>query len=147
MVAARTLRGKSSIRSTIRRSQPSLVPASFRVSVAANGRSMKWSEMYSQWLRDSIATNKPYDQIARERVAAEGYDGPSRHYLPNTVIAPAADMSAEQVRVFLGRRLDCAQCHNHPYQNWTQNQFWGLAAFFERVCLISNTLTDSVTFV
>jgi len=118
----------------------------FRVSVAANGRSMKWSEMYSQWLRDSIATNKPYDQTARERVAAEGYDGPSRHYLPNTVIAPAADMSAEQVRVFLGRRLDCAQCHNHPYENWTQNQFWGLAAFFDRVFILSNTLTDSVVF-
>lgn len=118
----------------------------FRVSVAANGRSMKWSEMYSQWLRDSIATNKPYDQIARERVAPEGYNGPSRHYLPNTVIAPAAEMSAEQVRVFLGRRLDCAQCHNHPYENWTQNQFWGLAAFFDRVFILSNTLTDSVLF-
>jgi len=116
----------------------------FRVSVAANGRSMKWSEMYSQWLRDSIAANKPYDQIARERVAPEGYDGPTRHYLPNTVIAPAAEMSAEQVRVFLGRRLDCAQCHNHPYENWTQNQFWGLAAFFDRVFILSNTLTDSV---
>jgi hypothetical protein len=118
----------------------------FRVSVAANGRSMKWSEMYSQWLRDSIATNKPYDQIARERVAAEGYDGPSRHFLPNTVLAPAAETSAEQVRVFLGRRLDCAQCHNHPYENWTQNQFWGLAAFFDRVFILSNTLTDSVIF-
>ncbi|MCU1272824.1 MAG: hypothetical protein JWO48_255 [Bryobacterales bacterium] len=118
----------------------------FRVSVVANGRSLKWSEMYSQWLRDSIATNKPYDQIARERVAPEGYDGPSRHYLPNTVIAPAADMSGEQVRVFLGRRLDCAQCHNHPYENWTQNQFWGVAAFFNRVFILSNTLTDSVIF-
>ena len=53
-------------------------------------------------------------------------------------------MSAEQVRVFLGRRLDCAQCHNHPYENWTQNQFWGLAAFFDRVFILSNTLTDSV---
>jgi hypothetical protein len=118
----------------------------FRVSVAANGRSLKWSEMYSQWLHDSIAGNKPYDQMARERVAAEGYDGPTRHFLPNTVIAPAADMSAEQVRVFLGRRLDCAQCHNHPYENWTQNQFWGLAAFFDRVFILSNTLTDSVIF-
>src|SRR5258708_14119235 len=118
----------------------------FRVSVAANGRSMKWSEMYSQWLRDSIATNKPYDQIARERAAAESYDGPIRHFLPNTVLAPAAATSAAQDRVFLGRRLDCAQCHNHPYENWTQNQFWGLAAFFDRVFILSNTLTDSVIF-
>ncbi|PYT21436.1 MAG: hypothetical protein DMG57_38630 [Acidobacteria bacterium] len=67
-----------------------------------------------------------------------------RHYLPNTVIAPAADISREQVCVFLGRRLDCAQCHN--YENWTQNQFWGLAALFDRVFILSNTLTDSVIF-
>ena len=40
---------------------------------------------------------------------------------------------AEEVRVFFGRRLDCAQCHNHPYENWSQDQFWGMAAFFSRM--------------
>ena len=40
---------------------------------------------------------------------------------------------AEEVRVFMGRRLDCAQCHNHPYENWSQDQFWGMAAFFSRL--------------
>ena len=40
---------------------------------------------------------------------------------------------AEEVRVFMGRRLECAQCHNHPYETWSQNQYWGLAAFFGRV--------------
>ena len=40
---------------------------------------------------------------------------------------------AEQFRVFLGQRLDCAQCHNHPYESWSQDEFWGLAAFFKRV--------------
>jgi Protein of unknown function (DUF1553)/Protein of unknown function (DUF1549) len=39
----------------------------------------------------------------------------------------------EEVRVFLGRRLDCAQCHNHPLESWSQDQFWGLAAFFGRL--------------
>ena len=39
---------------------------------------------------------------------------------------------AEQVRVFFGRRLDCAQCHNHPYETWSQDQFWGMTAFFGR---------------
>ena len=118
----------------------------FRVAVFPNGLSTKWSDMYWQWIHDSIASNKPYDQMARERLAAQGYDAPSRHYLPYTVISPPAEIMAEEVRVFLGRRLDCAQCHNHPYENWTQNQFWGLAAFFDRMFILSNTLTDSVIF-
>ncbi len=118
----------------------------FRVAVFPNGLSTKWSDMYWQWIHDSIASNKPYDQMARERLAAQGYDAPSRHYLPYTVISPPAEIMAEEVRVFFGRRLDCAQCHNHPYENWTQNQFWGLAAFFDRMFILSNTLTDSVIF-
>jgi hypothetical protein len=118
----------------------------FRVAVFSNGLSPKWSDMYWQWIRDGIAGNKPYDQMARERLAAQGYDAPSRHYLPYTVISPPAEIMAEEVRVFVGRRLDCAQCHNHPYENWSQNQFWGLAAFFDRMFILSNTLTDSVIF-
>jgi hypothetical protein len=118
----------------------------FRVAVFPNGLSTKWSDMYWQWIHDSIAANKPYDQMARERLAAQGYNAPSRHYLPYTVISPPAEIMAEEVRVFFGRRLDCAQCHNHPYENWTQNQFWGLAAFFDRMFILSNTLTDSVIF-
>ena len=90
--------------------------------------------LYSQWVRKSIAHNKPYEQIARERIAALGFDGPSRHY---TLTGQAEKgrfekVMAEQVRVFWGRRLDCAQCHDHPYDAWTQDQFWGLAAFFAR---------------
>jgi hypothetical protein len=42
-------------------------------------------------------------------------------------------MMAEELRVFFGRRLDCAQCHNHPYENWSQDQFWGMPAFFGRM--------------
>jgi hypothetical protein len=118
----------------------------FRVSVFSNGISPKWSDMYWQWIRDCLASNKPYDQMARERLSAQGYDAPSRHYLPYTVISPPAEIMAEEVRVFFGRRLDCAQCHNHPYENWTQNQFWGMAAFFDRMFILSNTLTDSVIF-
>jgi hypothetical protein len=118
----------------------------FRVSVFANGLSPKWSDMYWRSLRDSIASNRPYDQMARERLVAQGYDGPTRHYLPYTVISPPSEVMAEEVRVFLGRRLDCAQCHNHPYENWTQNQFWGLAAFFNRMFILSNNLADSIIF-
>jgi hypothetical protein len=118
----------------------------FRVAVFSNGISPKWSEMYWDWVRDSMARNKAYDQMARERLVAQGYDGATRHYLPYAVLSPRSEIMAEQVRVFMGRRLDCAQCHNHPYEGWTQDQFWGLAAFFDRMFILSNTLTDSVIF-
>lgn len=88
---------------------------------------MSWA-----WVRRSIAENKAYDQMARERIAAQGYDGPSRHFVRSGEKGRFEKVMAEQVRVFLGRRLDCAQCHNHPYDNWSQDQFWGLAAFFSR---------------
>ena len=101
-----------------------------RVSVnsSSNGR------MYQRWVRDSIAANKPYDELARDRIAAQGYDGPSRHFhdIGGNALPAAQIMMAEQVRVFLGRRLDCAECHNHPHEAWSQDQFWGMAAFFAR---------------
>ncbi|HTF64592.1 MAG TPA: DUF1549 domain-containing protein, partial [Edaphobacter sp.] len=53
----------------------------FRVGVFPNGINAKWSQMYADWVRDSIASYKPYDQMARERIVAQGYDGPTRHYL------------------------------------------------------------------
>lgn len=118
----------------------------FRVGVSANGINVKWSQMYANWVRESIASNKPYDQMARERIAAQGYDGPSRHYLPYDVIGPAGETMAEEVRVFFGRRLDCAQCHNHPYEAWTQDQFWGLAAFFSRLFKMGDTGAEYVVF-
>ncbi len=93
------------------------------------------SPVYKDWVRRAIAENKPYDQFARERVAAQGFDGPSRHYedMGGTAVPLPQNAMGEQVRVFLGRRMDCAQCHDHPYESWSQNQFWGLTAFFGRL--------------
>ena len=93
------------------------------------------SPVYKDWVRRAIAENKPYDQFARERVAAQGFDGPSRHYedMGGTAVPLPQNAMGEQVRVFLGRRMDCAQCHDHPYESWSQNQFWGLTAFFGRM--------------
>src|ERR1035437_7421112 len=45
----------------------------------------------------------------------------------------------ELVRLFTGRRIECAQCHNHPFETWTQNQFWGLAAFFAGTTELRNS--------
>ncbi len=102
----------------------------FRVSVFALGINAKWSQAYWEWIRDAVESNRPYDDVARERVSSQGYSAASRHYLPYLVVPPPENMMGEQVRVFLGRRLDCAQCHDHPYERWTQDQFWGMTAFF-----------------
>ena len=93
-----------------------------------------WLHMYWEWVRSSVAQNKPYDQLAREAIAAQGYDGPTRGYLMDDYKpVPLERQVAEKFRVFMGRRLDCAQCHNHPFDRWTQDQFWGLAAYFTRL--------------
>jgi hypothetical protein len=118
----------------------------FRVSVASNGINPKWSQMYADWVRESIAQNKPYSQMARERLTAQGYDGVTRHFLPYDVIGPPGETMAEEIRVFFGRRMDCAQCHNHPYEAWSQDQFWGLAAFFGRLFKMGDTGFEYVLF-
>lgn len=117
----------------------------FRVAIFANGLTPKWSQEYWEWIRDAIARNRPYDEVARERIAADGYDPASRHFIPYNRIGPASDTMAEEVRVFFGRRLDCAQCHNHPYENWSQDQFWGMTAFFGRLFKMGPVLFDHPT--
>ncbi|MBM3735804.1 MAG: DUF1553 domain-containing protein [Acidobacteria bacterium] len=105
----------------------------FRVAIFANGLTPKFSQKYWEWIRNNVETNRPYDDVARERLSAQGYSAASRHFIPYNQIGTPADTMAEEVRVFFGRRLDCAQCHNHPYENWSQDQFWGMAAFFGRL--------------
>ena len=93
---------------------------------------------YKGWIRESLARNKPYDQMARERVAGQGNGGPTRHFIKSIsgeVMRPHEKMG-EDVRVFLGIRLDCAQCHDHPYETWTQDQFWGITAFYGQLTRI-----------
>ena len=87
-----------------------------------------YSQLYWEWIRSSVASNKPYDQMARERLDAQGRDRPSRHYFENN--SQPERILSEELRVYTGRRFDCAQCHDHPFEPWSQDQFWGLAAFF-----------------
>src|SRR5258706_16223747 len=61
------------------------------------------------------------------------------------VVPPPQDAMGEQVRVFMGRRLDCAQCHDHPYEQWSQDQFWGMSAFFGAMFKLGGN-PDSVIF-
>jgi hypothetical protein len=88
---------------------------------------------YTEWLRDQVAHHRPWDEVVREIVASEGVtvDGPA-----NFIAAADGDpakLAARTSRAFFGIRLDCAQCHDHPFTDWKQKDFEGIAAFYARV--------------
>ncbi len=91
------------------------------------------------WLSDQLARNRPYDDLVRELIAADGVwtDRPAVNFITVTKVENK-DVNPERLagrvtRAFLGIRVDCAQCHNHPFQKWKQHDFQGLAAFFGQV--------------
>jgi len=102
-----------------------LMRATFATSNNATG-----TKAYQDWITNSIAANKPYDQMARERIAAQGFSAPARNFYYIAELTTPDVLMPELIRLFMGRRIECAQCHNHPFEGWKQSQFWGLAAFF-----------------
>ena len=87
---------------------------------------------YIDFVKDSLESNKPYDDFVRELLAAEGPllergNGAVGYYLRDRNM-PEDNMS-NTVRVFLGTRLECAQCHDHPFDKWTQRQYFEMVAF------------------
>jgi hypothetical protein len=88
---------------------------------------------FHDWIRQAIAADKPYDRFVREIVAASGDElshPPTIWYRELQTFEQFVDDTAQ---VFLGLRLACAQCHHHPYEKWSQDDYWGLAAFYGRV--------------
>jgi len=85
---------------------------------------------YVHFIKDALRSNKPYDVFVREMIAGEGKawsDGAIGYYTRDRGMP--LDNMASTVRVFLGTRIECAQCHNHPFDKWTQKQFYEMAAF------------------
>jgi hypothetical protein len=98
-----------------------------------NGLSAKALQRYDAWLRDRIRAGVTVDKIARELLAAKGgsFDNPAVNYF-QTETTP--QIIAENVaQVFLGTRIQCAQCHNHPFDRWTLDDYYGFASFFSRI--------------
>lgn len=95
------------------------------------GRSGKANEYaYKHWLKGSLRDNKPYDQMVRELVASEGHvweNGATGYYQRDRGMP--LDNMANTVRIFLGTRLECAQCHDHPFDKWSQTDFFHMASF------------------
>ncbi|MFN0197346.1 MAG: DUF1549 domain-containing protein [Planctomycetaceae bacterium] len=87
-------------------------------------------EPYRQWIKQSLAENKPWDKLVYEMMTAEGlvWKNPATGYLQRDANMPLDNMN-NTVRIFLGTRIGCAQCHNHPFDRWTQKEFYQMAAF------------------
>jgi hypothetical protein len=88
---------------------------------------------YHDWVRRCVRDNRPADAMARELLSATGGNfgvGPANYYL--TARTPE-DLGEAAAQLFLGVRLQCARCHHHPFEKWTQEDYCGLAAFFVRV--------------
>ncbi len=85
---------------------------------------------YLKWIKDSLRTNKPWDKMVSEMITANGdvWDGSPIGYYMRDRNMPLDNM-ANTTRIFLGTRIECAQCHNHPFDKWTQMQFYQMAAF------------------
>jgi hypothetical protein len=103
----------------------------------SQGRSMG---IFKEWIHGWIAEDRPYDQVVREILTSEGdtFLSPATNFWN-----PAADFMLKKfdvkkitptvTRLFMGVRLECAECHSHPLENLTQDDFYGIAAFFARM--------------
>ena len=98
---------------------------------------------YVQWVRECIEKNKAYDEMTREMLTATGksWENPAAGYLLRDAGMPLDNLSLT-MQVFTGLDLSCAQCHDHPFTDWTQMQFYKLAAYFgQSTTLISGPLS------
>ena len=88
---------------------------------------------FHRWVRGSLARNKPYDQFVRELLTATG-DADNN---PAVIWYREVDQVEEQVedtsQLFLGLRIQCARCHHHPFEKWSEDDYYGLAAYFSRL--------------
>ena len=90
-----------------------------------------WS--FHNWVRAQLRDGKPLDEFVRDVVTAEGStftEGPANFYKTGR---NAEDWSETATQVFLGVRIQCAKCHTHPFEKWTQADYYGMVAFFSRV--------------
>jgi hypothetical protein len=85
------------------------------------------------WIHEAVRTNKPYNQFVAEMLSSRGstlHNPPANYF---RTAADTNDCAETTAQVFLGIRIQCAKCHNHPFERWTQDNYYGIAAFFNRI--------------
>jgi hypothetical protein len=100
-----------------------------------NGNDVQYTFRFHQWIRSSLQQNMPYDQFVRNVICATGevetHPPVAWYKEANT---PTLQME-DTAQLFLGMRLACAKCHHHPFERWSQNDYYGFEAFFSQVGL------------
>jgi hypothetical protein len=100
---------------------------------SSNDVSYKSMYLYSTWLTDKIAKNTPINQLVTEILSASGgtFKEPATNFYQ--IERDTLKVSENVAQVFMGIRTQCAQCHNHPFDRWTQNEYYAFAAFFAQI--------------
>ncbi len=86
-----------------------------------------------RWLREQFAANRPYDQWVRQLITASGNSGREGPVNFFRAVRTPEELTRNISQAFLGIRLECAQCHHHPFEKWSQHDFYGLAGFFNGI--------------
>ncbi len=107
--------------------------------VEADFNFIYFAPLFESWLRVQLIENRPYNEMVYE-ILTTALDGQSLYGNGTGSVTPAAYFQAKETkpenlaaatsRMFLGTRIECAQCHNHPFDSWTREDFWSYAAFF-----------------
>ncbi|MFO1499774.1 MAG: DUF1549 and DUF1553 domain-containing protein [Verrucomicrobiota bacterium] len=99
---------------------------------------------FKDWIRQEIAANRPYDQFVREILLAEGssYLNPPVNYF--RVLREPGKAAEDISQTFLGVRFNCNKCHDHPFERWTQSQYYQFSAYFARLAFKRGTLGKDV---
>ena len=98
-----------------------------------NQVSYKSTLLYFNWLKDKLAKNVPFNLIVQELLGSTGgtFTNPATNYYQ--IERDTLKVAENVAQVFMGMRLQCAQCHNHPFDQWTMNDYYGFAAFFAQI--------------
>ena len=93
----------------------------------------KGVEVFHRWIRNSISSGKPLNEFVADMLLARGstYENPPANFL--RALRKTNQRGEAAARVFLGTRLQCAQCHNHPFDRWTQDDYYAWSSLFARV--------------
>lgn len=100
-----------------------------------NEAGQKGGGAYGRWFRDQVRKDTPYDEIVRQMLVSQGrhdFEGISNFYFVSREITPE-ESGTNVSQLLLGLQIECARCHNHPFEAWKQDDFYGFAAFFARV--------------
>ena len=110
----------------------------------SNGRLIKdkGAHVYNRWIKTALEKNTPMDKFVRDLITADGssYKNPAANYY--RISRDPENSTETTAQLFLGVRIQCAKCHNHPFERWTQDDYYGFAAFFSRVRYKKGSLPD-----